>query len=101
MDAHQLTTTSTRYAAIHPRFPVASLAQVWVPSLPEALLEAKNLQAALNLPVTVMVRTVVSTSTYEEVINIPATSLAPTTANGEHCAEFEENGSCIHSDHTN
>lgn len=22
------------------------------------------------------------------------------TANGEHCAEFEENGSCIHSDHT-
>lgn len=22
------------------------------------------------------------------------------TANGEECAEFEENGSCIHSDHT-
>lgn len=74
MDAHQFTTTSTRYAAIHPRFPVGSLAQVWVASLPEALLEAKTLQAVVGRPVKVMVRTVVSTSTYEDVITLDATS---------------------------
>lgn len=97
MDAHQM--TRTQYAAIHPRFPVASLAQVWVKSLPEALLEAKGLQAVVGRPVKVMTRTVVSTTTYEDVITLGDTSR--TTANGEHCAEFEENGSCIHSDHTN
>ncbi len=91
--------TSTRYAAIHPRFPVASLAQAWGPSLQEALLEAKGLQAVVGQPVKVMTRTVVSTTTYEDVITLGDTSR--TTANGEHCAEFEENGSCIHSDHTN
>jgi len=73
MDAHQFTTTRTQYAAIHPRFPVASLAQVWGPSLPEALLEAKALQTVVGQPVKVMIRTTVTTQTYEDVVELAAT----------------------------
>jgi hypothetical protein len=74
MDAHQTTTTSTRYAAIHPRFPVGSLAQNWVPSLPEALLNAAEVHKVVGRPVQVMSRTVTSTSTYEDLIVIGDTS---------------------------
>lgn len=78
MDAHQspvtVTATTTRYAAIHPRFPVQSLAQVWVKELPEALSNAADLQSLFSRPVTVMVRTEVRTTTFEEVVAFPATS---------------------------
>lgn len=74
MDAHQLTTTSTRYAAIHPRFPVHSMAQVWVPSLPEALLHAAELVKVVGQPVQVMSRVVTSTSVFGDVITIGDTA---------------------------
>lgn len=95
----QMKETRTQYAAIHPRFPVGSLAQVWVKGLPEALLHAAEVHKAINEPIRVMSRTTVTVTDFEDVITIGGTP--PGTANGERCAEFEENGSCIHSDHTN
>ena len=63
----QIKETRTQYAAIHPRFPVVSLAQSWGPSLTMALADAENMRQIIGMPVKVMRRTVVTETVFEDV----------------------------------
>lgn len=66
----QIKETRTQYAAIHPRFPVISMAQEWQASATLALASAEELRKIVGRPVRIMSRTTVTVTDYAEVMAI-------------------------------